>query len=300
MLFFATLVFLSVTLALLAVLAWLAPSRLARRVEAVAGGPSRVQWTARIVKLAGPFGGLMTPDETWDESALRIRFLQAGIRHPDARIAYFGLKGLLPLAFALLAFSALRASSTVPGVQMLFLVLSAALAGCYLPNLLLAMRVRSRRRELFNNFPDATDLMLVCVEAGMGLDAAIAKVAEEMRGKSPALAEELHLTLEMRAGAGREQALRNLALRTGLEEAGTFATMLTQADRFGTSIGDSLRVFSDDLRHKRQIDAEERAAKLPTKMLFPLVMFIFPSIIMIVLGPALIQLVRTILPMINR
>jgi tight adherence protein C len=140
----------------------------------------------------------------------------------------------------------------------------------------------------------------VCIEAGLGLDAALSKVAEEIRLQSVALAEELHLTnLEMRAGGTREQSLHNLALRTGVEEVGTFATMLTQADRFGTSIGDSLRVFSDDLRHKRQTRAEEAAAKIPTKMLFPLVLFIFPSIIMVILGPAIIQVIRTVVPMLS-
>jgi tight adherence protein C len=115
-----------------------------------------------------------------------------------------------------------------------------------------------------------------------------------------ALAEELHLTnLEIRAGGTREKALRNLAMRTGIEEVGIFASMLTQADKFGTSIGESLRVFSDDLRHKRQIRAEESAAKVPTKMLIPLVTCIFPAVIMVVLGPAVIQIIRTILPMLS-
>jgi tight adherence protein C len=122
-----------------------------------------------------------------------------------------------------------------------------------------------------------------------------------MLGKSPALAEELQLTnLEMRAGGTREKALRNLALRCGVEELASFSTMLTQADRFGASIGDSLRIFSDDLRHKRQTRAEEKAAKVPTKMLFPLVLFIFPSIIMVVLGPAVINIVRTVGPMLAK
>jgi tight adherence protein C len=138
------------------------------------------------------------------------------------------------------------------------------------------------------------------MEAGLGLDAALTKVADEVKRKSLALAEELHLTnLEMRAGASREKALHNLALRTGVDEIATFAAMLTQADKFGTSIGDSLRVFSDDLRYKRQMRAEELAAKIPTKMLFPLVVFIFPSIIMVVMGPAVIQIIRTIMPMLN-
>jgi tight adherence protein C len=140
----------------------------------------------------------------------------------------------------------------------------------------------------------------VCIEAGLGLDAGLTKVAEEIQIKSVALAEELHLTnLEMRAGGTREKSLKNLALRTGVEEIGTFAIMLTQADKFGTSIGESLRVFSDDLRHKRQVRAEELAAKVPTKMLFPLVVCIFPSIIMVIMGPAVIQVIRTILPMLG-
>jgi tight adherence protein C len=138
------------------------------------------------------------------------------------------------------------------------------------------------------------------VEAGLGLDAGLTKVADEMKRKSAALAEELHLTnLEMRAGGTREKSLRNLALRTGVEELSVFATMLTQADKFGTSIGDSLRVFSDDLRHKRQILAEERAAKVPTKMLIPLVTCIFPAVIMVILGPAMITIIRTVLPLLS-
>jgi tight adherence protein C len=177
------------------------------------------------------------------------------------------------------------------------LVFFAAAVGCYLPNIVLHILAKSRTREIFDNFPDAADLMLVCVEAGLGLDAALTRVAEELLEKSPTLAEELQLTnLEIRAGSTREKALRNLSLRTGVEELNSFATMLIQAEKFGTSVGDSLRVFSEDLRHKRQIRAEEHAAKVPTKMLFPLVFFIFPSVMMVVLGPALIQIVRTIGP----
>ncbi|BEP34621.1 hypothetical protein GmRootV59_15950 [Variovorax sp. V59] len=130
------------------------------------------------------------------------------------------------------------------------------------------------------------------------LDAALVKVTEEIRVKSEALALELHWTnLEMRAGGTREKSLRNLALRTGVEEIGTFATMLTQAD--GTSIGESLRVFSEDLRHKRQVRAEELAAKVPTKMLLPLVLCIFPCISMVILTPAAIRVIRIIAPMLS-
>ncbi|MEO7937877.1 MAG: type II secretion system F family protein, partial [Burkholderiaceae bacterium] len=191
----------------------------------------------------------------------------------------------------------LRAGFNAEGSTLLMWVMVAALVGCYLPNVVLRFLLRRRTRQIFESFPDAADLMLVCVEAGLGLDAALGKITEEMRMSSPALAEELHLTnLEMRAGGTREKSLHNLALRTGLEEVGTFATMLTQSDKFGTSVGDSLRVFSEDLRHKRQVRAEEQAAKVPTKMLIPLVLFIFPSILMVILGPAVIVIVRTMLP----
>jgi tight adherence protein C len=300
MLILGTLVFLAVASALAALVLWLMPTRAEQRLRAVhmpAHGPN---WTETVVKVAGPLSKLSAPEGDWESSPLRTRFLNAGIRRPEARLVYYGAKTVLPLALAGVAFFGLRAVNQSYGLVLLFYVMVGALIGVYLPNFVLWWIIRHRRRELFENFPDAADLMLVCMEAGLGLDAALTRVADEVKRKSVALAEELHLTnLEMRAGAAREQALHNLATRTGLEEIGTFASMLTQADKFGTSIGDSLRVFSDDLRYKRQMRAEELAAKVPTKMLFPLVIFIFPSIIMVVMGPAAIQIVRTLMPMLN-
>jgi tight adherence protein C len=253
-----------------------------------------------LVKVAGPLANLSSPEEDWDSSPLRIRFFNAGIRRDDARLYYFAAKTLLPLVFAALVFFLLRSTSQTGGLTLLLYLAVAALVGCYMPNLVLHLAVKGRQREIFENFPDATDLMLVCIEAGLGLDAALTRVAEEIRIKSQALAEELHLTnLEMRAGGTREKSLRNLTVRTGLEEIGTFAVMLSQADKFGTSVGESLRVFSDDLRHKRQTRAEELAAKVPTKMLLPLVVCIFPSIIMVIMGPAAIQVIRTLMPMLT-
>ena len=258
-------------------------------------------WTEKAVKIVGPFAQLSSPTSDAELSPLRLRFLNAGIRHPDAYIMYFGMKTLLPLGFAALAYVGLRATGAADDSTVMLLWLAVvALAGCYLPNLVLRLMIRSRRREIFENFPDAADLMLVCVEAGLGLDAGLAKVTEEIQVKSAALAQELHWTnLEMRAGSTREKSLRNLALRTGVDEIGTFATMLTQADRFGTSIGESLRVFSEDLRHKRHVRAEELAAKVPTKMLVPLVLCIFPCISLVILTPAAIRIVRMIMPMLN-
>lgn len=299
MLLLPGLIFFSVTFGLIGLYFWLVPTKTDKRLQAIVHPGQKSQWTENIVKFAGPLAKLSTPTGEWDKSPLRIKFFNAGIRGEDASLVYFCAKTLLPLVFAGLTFLSLRGLNQ-PSLTLLFYVMLAAMLGCYLPNIFLYLKIKSRQREIFENFPDAADLMLVCIEAGLGLDAGLTKVAEEIQIKSIALAEELHLTnLEIRAGGTREKSLHNLALRTGVEEIGTFAVMLTQADKFGTSIGESLRVFSDDLRHKRQARAEELAAKIPTKMLFPLVVCIFPSIIMVIMGPAVIQVIRTILPMLG-
>jgi tight adherence protein C len=298
MMLFPALIFLAVVLTLGGVFLWLTPSKTEQRLQAMSNPTGKSQWTESVVKIVGPFAQLSAPPIDGEASPLRVKFLNAGIRHPDAHLIFFGSKTLLPLALAGLAFIVLRASNQTSGLSLVMYLAVAALIGCYLPNFVLYLMTRSRKREIFENFPDAADLMLVCVEAGLGLDAGLVKVTDEIRMKSIALAEELHWTnLEMRAGGTREKSLRNLAMRTGVEEIGIFATMLTQADKFGTSIGESLRVFSDDLRHKRQVRAEEIAAKIPTKMLIPLVLCIFPSILMVILGPAAIQIIRTLAPM---
>lgn len=300
MLLLPVLVFVTVTLAIGSLLLWLVPTRTERRLQAIAGTTSKGEWNETIVRIAGPLAQLSSPEGDWDASPLRVKFFNAGIRSENSRLFYFAAKTLLPVLFSGVVFAVLRGLSQTTGMTLLFYVLLAALVGCYVPNFIIHLKIKRRRREIFETFPDAADLMLVCVEAGLGLDAGLSKVADEIRMKSVPLAEELHLTnLEMRAGATREKSLRNLAARTGIEEIGTFAVMLTQADKFGTSIGDSLRVFSDDLRHKRQVRAEEQAATVPTKMLFPLVVCIFPSIIMVMLGPAVIQIIRTLLPMLG-
>ena len=297
---FPILVFITVSLAVGGFAVWVLPTRTEQRLRAVAPSAGKSAWAETAVKIVGPFAQLSSPTGEGETSPLRMRFLNAGVRHPDASLFYFGLKTLLPLGLAGLTFMAIRAAGVDDGLTTLLWLSVAALTGCYVPNVVLRLMIRARQREIFENFPDAADLMLVCVEAGLGLDAGLGKVTEEIRVKSVALAQELHWTnLEMRAGATREKSLRNLALRTGVEEIGTFATMLTQADRFGTSIGESLRVFSDDLRHKRQMRAEELAAKVPTKMLLPLVVCIFPCVALVILTPAAIRIIRVIMPMLS-
>ena len=177
----------------------------------------------------------------------------------------------------------------------LYLVGSAAI-GYYVPDIALKRRVANRQRDIFESFPDALDLMTVCDEAGLAMDAALARVGNEIGLKSPVLAEELQLvTLELRAGSSKEKALRNLALRTGVEDVDALAKMLIQAERFGTSIGTALRVQSEQLRTRRRQLVEEKAAKIATKLLFPLIFCIFPALLVVLLGPAVLQIMRSVM-----
>ena len=299
MLIYGIVIFLLVTGVSMTMLTWLLPNKSQRRLQNLTVSEGKTDWVKRVLDVAGPLAKLSIPEGKWEDSPTRLRFINAGIRTPNAVIIFYGAKTLLPLIFAVGALIALQLAGKSPDRNILILLLLlAATLGCYAPNIALSHAVKARQREIFDSFPDAADLMLVCVEAGLGLDAALVRVADEIKIKSAALAEEIHLTnLETRAGSTRAQALRNLGLRTGVQEINTFATMLSQADKFGTSIGESLRVFSDDLRHKRQLRAEEMAAKLPTKMLFPLILCIFPAVSMVILGPAGVQVYRVILPM---
>lgn len=170
-----------------------------------------------------------------------------------------------------------------------------ALLGFYLPDIWLRFKAEKRKDKILKSLPDTLDLLVVCVEAGMGLDAAINRVAKETKFNSPELSHELHLTnLEMLAGKRRQDALKNLALRTNLDELNNLVTLLIQTDKFGTSIADALRTYSDYYRTERQQKAEELAAKLPVKLIFPLGLFIFPSLMLVILGPAFIAIYKSL------
>ena len=169
--------------------------------------------------------------------------------------------------------------------------------GYYLPNVLLSHRVALRQKNLQDSLPDALDLMIVCVEAGLGLDAAMQRAAGEIGLRSQALSDELNLlALEQRMGVGREQALHHLALRCDVADMTSFVTMLAQAQRFGTNVADALRVQADTMRTLRRLRAEERTAKIPLKLLFPLIFFIFPSLMVVLMGPAMLSVYRVLLP----
>jgi tight adherence protein C len=255
-------------------------------------------WSKRTARWAATLGQLSTPEGGAEHSMIRTRFLNAGLRHPTAPALYFAAKTALAIALPMLCYLVLNvARSSQQGNKMLFVLLLAAACGYYLPNVLLGLRVRQRQRDIFESFPDALDLMTVCVEAGLATDAALNRVAHEIGLRSRILSEELMLvTLELRAGNPKERALRNLAMRTGVDDVDALVAMLIQAERFGTSIAASLRVQSDVLRTKRRQRAEEAAAKIALKLLFPLIFFIFPCLLVVLMGPAFIQIYRVLLP----
>jgi tight adherence protein C len=264
-----------------------------KKVDTDKGRRTSQRWMARVVSLTRPLAKLSVPEEGWEESPVRIRFINAGWRKSTAPALFYAAKTGLTLLLPILMYLLLR-----HGDHNLFLwVVAAAATGYYLPDLWLKHCLTERQREVFETFPDALDLMTVCVEAGLAMDAALARVAQEIGLKSMVLAEELQLvTLELRAGSAKDKALRNLALRTGVEDVDALVTLLIQAERFGTSIAASLRVQSDQLRTKRRQRAEETAAKIALKLLFPLIFFIFPSLMVVLMGPAILQIYRVLLP----
>ncbi|HEY8608161.1 MAG TPA: type II secretion system F family protein [Noviherbaspirillum sp.] len=256
------------------------------------------EWVARLARGTHPLASLAAPADSAGISSLRARLQHAGLRDSDVLSAYFAAKTVLAFAApAMLWLACVLAGVALPGRILLVAALVAAAAGFYLPNVLLALAVARRQRAIFESLPDALDLLTVCIEAGLGIDAGFARVASEIESTCPALAEELQLmTLELRAGQGKEQALRNLGRRTGVGDVDALVAMLIQAEQFGTSVADSLRVHSAHLRTHRRQRAEERAAKVALKLLMPLVFCIFPSLILIMLGPSFIRIGRVLLP----
>jgi tight adherence protein C len=304
----AQLVFLLLVFAIVCGLAWLAmmlfaPEALRERLGRFMGktDPTKLEaggWAERIAKVAQPLTRLSVPDEGWEKSRLRTRFMNAGWRSPVAPTLFFASKTALALVGpAIVAVAATIWPAALPAQQLLLMLLLASSLGYYLPNVVLARIAERRRREIFETIPDALDLLTVCVEAGLSLERALVKVASEIHIKSITLAQELQLVLmEMRAGFTKEKALRNFALRSGVDDVDTLVAMLIQSERFGTSVGDSLRVHSENLRTKRRMQAEECAAKIGLKLLFPLIFCIFPTLLMVLLGPAAIQISRALGP----
>lgn len=268
-----------------------------RRLQEVTGhqpedaGQPQFEAIVRMLKQVGS----KVPRSPAEMGKLRLRLVQAGFRNDEALPIFFGIR----VAVAFVGFGLCSTPILIhPNVA---LAVGALLFGYLVPGLVLARLAKRRQHRIRLSLADALDLLVVSVEAGLGLDQALLRVGEELEFAYPDLSDELKLVnLELRAGKGRVEALRNLGDRTGVDDLASLCTMLIQTDKFGTSVAQSLRVHSDTLRTKRRQRAEEAAAKTGVKMVFPLVFCIFPAIWVVTIGPAAISFVKVLFPIIEK
>lgn len=302
------LAFISIILAAIGIYYYISPREVSReRLEKIGGkgvvdeeaiSPGLRAVRESLLRILQSFGRIALPKKEEEVSHMRRRFLIAGYKGPYATIVFYGGKVFLALLLLLLfTFLRLIFIKLLPHFQTVFLSILSAIIGFYLPNLWIHVKIRRRKENILRGFPDALDLLVVCVEAGLGLDMAINRVGQEIEMSVPVLSEEFKImNREIRAGKSRQDALRGLALRTELEDVSSLTALLIQTEQFGTSVAQALRVHSDAMRTRRRQRAEEAAAKVPVKMLFPLIFFIFPSIVLVIVGPGIIRIARVLLP----
>jgi tight adherence protein C len=259
----------------------------------------------KVTKRAERFQGLtemakaisqpVMPQTELEQSNLRVRLANAGFRAESATAVYSGLR----VACLVLALGTSLASvlpQEMGTVKKTVIILASTAFGFYLPNFILWWLRTRRQLEIFLTLPDALDLMVVCVESGLGLDAAMRKVCDEMKDHATVLAEEIGLAnLQLQMGRPRREVLHDLGVRTGVDDVKSLAAILIQADRFGSSVAQALRVQSDSMRTRRRQIAEEKAAKTAVQMIFPLVLFIFPGIFVVLVGPAALAIANQML-----
>lgn len=257
-------------------------------------GRSDDQWTRLVDRIEQ--AGLNLTDSKSDQ--LRQKMIAAGYDSPAAPRIYTLIRLVFVVAFpAGFVGLTLLTGQTLSFMKLYVAGSIAAIAGLYLPALFVRARTDRRRERIVNGFPDALDLMLVCVEAGLGLEAALDRVGREMAVSHPLISELLTTaTLQLRAGASRETALRKMADSARVEEIGSFATLLIQSDKLGTSIGATLRVYASEMRERRRMRAEEKAHRIPVLISIPLVACMLPVMIGVLMLPAAIRVVRQILP----
>jgi tight adherence protein C len=246
----------------------------------------------RVGNILVSLGKLLPASSGKQMSRAQLMMTRAGFRSPDAIQVVRGVKLLMPVVLVSLVLL-----TGAYHYNPFFMILLALGAGFLLPEFWLQLRIKKRQHKLRLALPDGLDLLVICVEVGLGLDQALLRVAQELKIVHPELSDELTLVnLEMRVGKTRIEALRELGRRTGLDDLKTLVAMLIQTERFGTSVAQSLRVHSDELRSKRRQRAEELSAKTTVKMVGPLVFFIFPALLVVILGPAALTLIRQLLP----
>jgi len=267
-----------------------------RRLRSVAGGADGQRSAAHsLAALVDPVSDYVMPKKDKEISAIRGRLIHGGYRAENALASFYAIKTLSGLLFMAIAILAVTLFTVLTSFQVAVLVLFAGTAGMMLPNFVLAHQVSKRQRRIMNDFPDALDLMVACTEAGLGLNAALQRVAQELAVSSPVLAEELALVnAQVRAGVDRVDALKDLAERTGVVDIRGLVSMLAQSMRFGVSIADTLRVYAEEFRDKRMQRAEEKAAMVGTKMIFPLVLCMFPAFFVVTVGPAVLGVLKVL------
>ena len=242
------------------------------------------------LSLISNLGNSLEPQSDLEKNALKIKLANAGFRSEAAPAIFQGIRmaclaGFLVPAVLIFGF---RYGMTLDALQ--YIVIFGGL-GFYLPAIVLWYLRSKRQQEIFLTLPDALDLMVVCVESGLGLDAAMRRVTDEMKGHAKVICEEFSLAnLQLQMGRPRREVLHDLGVRTGVDDVRSLAAILIQADRFGSSIAQALRVQSDSMRTRRRQLAEEKAAKTAVQLIFPLVLFIFPGIFVVLVGPAAIQI----------
>jgi tight adherence protein C len=281
------------------------PSRLQKQLGSIGAaeqpialdvsGTTESRWFVRVIQTVGE----KVPISPMDASLMRRSLIAAGFRSERAIRVFYGLKVLLTLVlFVAAVFGRTHIHTYIASILILP---AAAAAGWYLPNLILDKLIDRRHERIRFALPDALDLMVVCMEAGLGLDQAVANVARELKTTHKDISEELGLvTLEMRAGKRRMEALKNLADRAGEPELRKLVATMIQADRFGTSVAESLRTHSDYMRVRRRQEAEERAGKVGVKLVFPIFFFILPAMLVVAAGPGILKLLKGLFPMMNQ
>lgn len=246
----------------------------------------------RIATAVGPVAAFVLPKEELERNKVQRDMIRAGIRSPMALQVFYAIKTLLAITIPILVLFGARFFPDMQTQAVVMYAMMGAGVGLLAPNYIVHRKVESRMKRLRHGFPDALDLLVVCVESGLGLGPALQRVADELGVSHPDLSFELAtVTAEIRAGVQREAALKNLAERTGLSDIRGLVGLLVQSMRFGTSVADALRVYSEDFRDKRMQAAEEQAAKMSTKLIFPLVLFMFPVFFIVAIGPAVIRII---------
>jgi tight adherence protein C len=269
-----------------------------RRISSVGPHPhSQDETSGRLLvdvpTLLGPVAQYVLPKDMIERNKVTQQLTHAGFRSPTALQTYYAIKAVATVFLPLIVIFATQWMPALTTQEITFAAMVAGAIGLLAPSYVLPKLVESRLKKLRNGFPDALDLMVVSVEAGLGMSQAIQRVADELGVSHPELAIELALVnAETRAGVDRVTALRNLADRTGLEELRGLVSLLVQTLRFGTSVADSLRVYSEEFRDRRMQKAEEVAATMGTRMIFPLIFFLFPGFFVVAVGPAALQLMK--------